>query len=89
MPALTPEERSACCSIASNERWALVEDATAATAPAREAFEATFVDRVDPERKLPPEERARRVERLRKAHFQKLALKSAQARRARNRGGAA
>ncbi len=89
MPARDPVLRSLSCSIAANTRWALVLDPTAATAPARQAFEDRFVQQVDPEEKLPPDERARRVARLRKAYYQKLALKSAQARRARNGGGAA
>ncbi len=89
MPAVDPVDRSLSCSIAANTRWALVTDATAATEPARRAFEDTFVDQVDPDRKLRPEERARRVARLRKAYYQKLALKSAQARRARSGGGTA
>lgn len=43
-----------------------------------------FEDMVDPERKLAPDERARRAEHKRKAYFQRLALKSAKARAARN-----
>ena len=52
--------------IAANSRWAAVEDRTAATAPARAAFEARF-----------------RNENERRVFFLRLALKSAQARRAR------
>ena len=54
--------------------------------PAREAFEAKFEREVDPEGVLPVEERLRRAEMARKAHFTRLALLSAQARRRRVRG---
>jgi hypothetical protein len=53
------------------------------TAKAREALYRKFEDEVDPERVLPDEERARRVKYARKAYYARLALKSAQARRAR------
>jgi len=59
-------DRSLIARIAANERWANTPDRAAATAPARQAFEARF-----------PNENAR------KAHFQRMALRSAQARRAR------
>lgn len=42
---------------------------------------AKFETEADPDGKLPPAERARRADHLRKAHFQRLALKSAQSRR--------
>jgi len=42
---------------------------------------AKFEHQADPEGTLLPAERARRAEHLRKAHFQRLALKSAQSRR--------
>lgn len=44
---------------------------------------ARFEREVDPEGTLPPAERARRVEAAKKAHFQRLALRSAQVRSAR------
>ncbi len=53
------------------------------TQAARVAFLATFEDEVDPDRVLPEEERLRRAEAARKAHFAKLAYLSAQARRRR------
>lgn len=62
-------EEALIASIAANERWAKVEDRTAATAAARRAFDARF-----------PNENARR------AHFQRMALRSAQVRRARAAG---
>jgi len=53
------------------------------TAAARAAFLARFERQVDPDGVLLPKERARRAEAAKKAHFTRLALKSAQARRRR------
>ena len=52
----------------------------ARTAPARDAFLAKFEDLVDPDHELHPQERARRAGNARRAHFTRLALRSAQAR---------
>jgi hypothetical protein len=52
------------------------------TAPARAAFLDSFEREVDPNFVLPETER-RRAEHARKAHFARLALKSAEVRRAR------
>ena len=68
-------------SIAAHESWGHTEDRAARTAPARAALMARFEREADPEGVLAPDERARRAEHLRRAHFQRLALKSAQARR--------
>lgn len=43
---------------------------------------------VDPERQLAPAERAKRAQNARKEHYAKMALKSAQVRRARKEGAA-
>jgi hypothetical protein len=75
-----PARRSLAGKIAANSRWSEVEDRPAATAAARNAFLSKFETQVDPEGTLPPEERARRAESARKAHFQRLALASAKAR---------
>ena len=68
-------------SIGAHESWARTADRTARTAPGRRAFLERFEREVDPDNVLPPAERARRAEHARKAYFQRLALKSAQARR--------
>lgn len=73
MSDLTPAELRLRGSIAAHERWARVTDRTAETAPARAALDRKFLDQADGD--------AVRAEHLRKAHFQRLALKSAQARR--------
>ncbi len=78
---LTPEQRSLHARIAAYSLHARVPDASAHTAPARKAFLDRFEREADPDGVLPPEERARRAEYLRKAYFTRLALKSAQARR--------
>ena len=53
----------------------------AVSAPARAAFNKTFVDQVDPDRTLPEAERAKRVEAARRAYFLSLAAKSVASRR--------
>jgi hypothetical protein len=81
-PSLSSSDRSLRASIAAHESWAKTADPTARTAPARTAFLDRFEREVDPDGELPPAERARRAEHARKAYFQRLALKSARARRA-------
>lgn len=80
MPA-SPSERSLVARIAAHESWARTPDRAARTAPARAALIAKFEASVDPGGILDPAERALRAEHLRKAHFQRLALKSARSRR--------
>jgi hypothetical protein len=83
--SLTPAERSLRAQIAAHESWAHTDDRSARTANARRAMLDKFERQVDPEGVLTPAERAVRAEHARKAHFKRLALKSAQARR--RRGG--
>jgi hypothetical protein len=58
-------------------------DTRETTLAAREAFARRWEREVDPERVLPEAERARRAEAAKRAYFQRLALRSAQARRGR------
>jgi hypothetical protein len=81
VPAHDPTERALLARIAADTRWATVDDRTAATAPAREAAEGRWERQVDPDGALDPAERARRAESLKRAHFTRLALKSARSRR--------
>lgn len=67
--------------IGAHESWARTEDRPARTANARAAFLRRFEDQVDPDRKLSEAERLQRAEHARKAHFQRLAQRSAAARR--------
>lgn len=69
----TPSERVLAARIAAHEKWGRCTDTTAATAPARKAMLDKFLAEADGD--------PARAEHLKKAHFQRLALKSAQARR--------
>ena len=73
---LTPAERSLLGKLAVETSWANTEDRTGRTANARKAFHDGFLDKAggDPIR----------AEHLRRAHFARMALKSAQARRRRS-----
>lgn len=77
-----PKERSLQASIAAHESWARTSDRTARTAAARRTYRASFESVVDPDGTLDPAERSLRAEHAYKAHMMRLALKSAQARRA-------
>lgn len=79
--SLTPTERSLRAQIAAHESWAHTEDRSARTAKARKAALDKFELQVDPNNELSPAERAKRAEHARKAHFKRMALKSARARR--------
>jgi hypothetical protein len=70
--------------IAANTRWSK-EDPTRQGEILRAGLEQRFLDEVDPDHQLPEAERIRRAECARKAFYQRLALKSAQARKARRR----
>jgi hypothetical protein len=83
---LSSAQRSQQARMAAHSSWARTPDPAARTARARRRFLDRFLDEVDPERKLPETERARRAKHARSAHFRRLALKSAKARRSR-RGG--
>ncbi|TVS83429.1 hypothetical protein [Mycobacterium helveticum] len=83
---LTPAERSLRGQIAAHESWSRTPDRSARTLNARKAMLDKFEQQVDPDGKLAPAERARRAEHARKAHFKRLALKSARARRLRAGG---
>lgn len=82
MPANDPDERSLISSIANHARWARVGDRAAQTAAARARLWTRFLDEVDPDRVLDPDERERRALSARKAYYARLTLKSLQARRA-------
>lgn len=72
---LTPSERTMRAKIAAHTMWAGIEDRSARTAPARRGLDEKFLREAggDP----------LRAEALRKAHFARLAYKSARARRRR------
>lgn len=82
MASHDPDDRKTIASIAALTRWAH-EDPAAQAERASRNIDKRFDDLVDPNRELSPDERARRAARAKTAHFKRLALKSAQARRAR------
>lgn len=59
-------------------------DSRTITAPARRAFLAKFEAQVDPDGELDPIERSKRAQHAMTAHMQRLALKSAAKRKAKN-----
>lgn len=71
----TDSELSLAGRIGAHASWANTTNRTARTAPARAALDAKFLEQADGD--------PARAASLRKAHFARLALKSAQARRAR------
>lgn len=81
--ALTPEQRRARGRLGAFVQWSRTPDRAAHTAPARAAFLARFEAEVDPAGELGEQERADRAEYARRAHFQRLALRSSRARAAR------
>jgi hypothetical protein len=82
---LTPQERTLRARIAA---FSLHAQGGTNTLPARQRFFSRFDREVDPEGVLPEGERQKRAAFARKAYYSKLALRSAQSRRARKNGGA-
>lgn len=78
-----PVVRSLYASAAALIRHARSSDPRETTAAARAAFAEKFVVAADPDANLPADERLRRADLLRRAHFKKLAAKSVAARRKR------
>lgn len=74
-------DRTQIAKLAAHTSWAKTEDRSARTQAARDGLLAKFEREVDPGGVLDPAERAARAESARRAHYQRLALKSAQARR--------
>lgn len=70
---MTASEKRLAASIAAHESWAQTPDRAARTANARRALDEKFLKEADGD--------PVRAEHLRKAHFTRLALKSAKARR--------
>jgi hypothetical protein len=71
---------------AANSRWSR-EDPTEQGILMRAGLEAKFLREVDPDQQLPEAERLRRAECARRAFYQRLALASVKARRARKAVG--
>jgi hypothetical protein len=77
------ERRRLIARIGAHRSWAQTEDRSARTAPARKALLDRFDREVDPDGKLPLQERAKRAENARKAYYLQMSLKAADARRRR------
>ena len=77
MPSSEATERRLVAQIAAHQSWANTPDRTARTAAGRAALDAKFMADADGD--------PVRADHLRKAHFARLALKSAQTRRSRTR----
>jgi hypothetical protein len=80
---MTKQDRITRARIGAYTLHANCADPKAHTAPARRAFLGKFEQQVDPNGLLSPGERLRRAQLARKAHMQRLALRSAQSRRMR------
>lgn len=79
----SPAEHSLASRFGAHQSWANTTDRAARTAPARKALAEKFLRLADPDGVLPVAEREARAQSLRKAHYARMALKSAQARRRR------
>jgi hypothetical protein len=84
MASAHPGDAAQIAKLAAHVRWAGCTDRTAATAAARQAFHDRWEKEVDPDGKLDPKERAKRAAHAKKAHYSRMALKSAQTRRAKS-----
>jgi hypothetical protein len=71
--------------IAAYDSWAKTVDRTKRTAAGRQAALDRFQRQVDPEGVLSPEEREKRAEAARKAHFARMADRSVKARQAKRK----
>jgi hypothetical protein len=80
MPSRDPVVRQQVARIGGLARSARY-DGREVTSAARRGFMARFEDEVDPDRRLPPDERARRAQAAMRAHMARLALRSARSRR--------
>lgn len=86
---LTPEERSLRARLAVHASWARTTDRAARTKPATDASPVRLTyweKRVDPDGVMDEATRAKAAENARKAHYQRMAYRSARARAARKAG---
>ena len=80
---LTPSERSLRARIGAHSVHAKYDSrelTEAARKASRSSLDQILLAAIDPDHTLPDAERARRLEHARRAHFARLALRSAQAR---------
>lgn len=79
--SMTPAQRSLRARIATQTAWANCPDRTAKAKHAQAGLLRKFEDQVDPERKLPEDERLKRAKALRRAHMSRLAYNREKAKR--------
>ena len=79
----TPNERALRVRLAAGAHHDDPEDQQARADRVTRASADRFADQIDPDRKLKPEERARRARNARRAYYTSLALHSSRARAAR------
>ena len=77
---MKPRSRAASYGRIGGLRLAAHSDPRAMTKPARDAWLASFEQRVDPDGVLAPPERARRAALLRRAHMTELSIRARRAR---------
>jgi len=82
MAAACPTERSTYASAGAHAAHAKYGPAAMTRNAHLAANETRFADELDPERKLPPDELAKRVEHARRAHMKSLSVKAVLARKA-------
>lgn len=82
---LTPKERALRASAAAHAAHAKHGSARMTTAARQVANFDRFADQIDPERQLPADELAKRVEHARKAHMKGLSLIAAKSKRSKAR----
>jgi hypothetical protein len=78
----SPSDRSEVARIAANARWAKEDDRTAATATARQNSPASlerWMDKVDPDGRMPRAERLKRATNAKAVYYQTLMRKARQA----------
>jgi len=83
---MTPAQRSLRAKIAAHKSWANTPNRAARTEAARKASHDRFEKIVDPEGVLPLKVRQQLAASERSAHFAKMALRSAESRRAKGSG---
>lgn len=88
----TPNERRTQARIAANARWAKEDDRVVATAKARNNSPASieyWMKQVDPDGRMPRDQRLRRAENAKSTHYQSLMRKARQAKARKAAGEAA
>jgi len=84
---LTEQQRRSRARLAAYVQWSKTPDRVARTQAARDGFMRKFEDEVDPERRLPEEQRQKMAEAARRAFYVRMGRASGKARAAKKAGG--